>query len=163
MKIMNYKKFIFLSMIIAGFFAVGCLNDDDGDYYDPYEQLGIDTVKIDSYLASEGIDAEVEEESRIRYVIINEGTGEAPDDEDSIVVNYTGRFIPSETKFDENDTVAFKLKGMISGWRIGLPLVKEGGTIRLFIPSGYGYGPYGYGQIPPNANLMFDVDLIEVK
>lgn len=163
MKMTNYKT-IFLLLMVTGFFATACL-DDNGEYFDPYEQLGIDTVKIDNYLTSKGIDAQVHQATGIRYVIVNEGTGEAPEDADSVVVNYVGGFIPSDSIFDENDTITFKLNRMIPGWRYGLPLVKEGGTIQLFIPSGYAYGPYGSVDrtIPPNTNLRFEVDLIEVK
>lgn len=158
---MNYKKPLFIALIVSGLFATACF--DEPETFDPAAQFGIDTVKIDNYLASKGIVAEIDSLSRIRYVIVDEGTGATPDDTDSVTVNYLGRTLPDETKFDENDTVTFKLNGLISGWRIGIPLVKEGGSVQLFLPSYFGYRNFGSGSIPPNTCLRFDIDLIDVK
>jgi FKBP-type peptidyl-prolyl cis-trans isomerase len=47
----------------------------------------------------------------------------------------------------------------VQGWANGIPLLKEGGTIRLFIPPSFGYGNQPYGPIPANSILIFDVTL----
>ena len=52
---------------------------------------------------------------------------------------------------------------MIKGWGEGLTDIKEGGKIRLFIPSDLGYGQRGTGPIPGNSVLIFDVELIKVS
>ncbi|MEJ7779509.1 MAG: FKBP-type peptidyl-prolyl cis-trans isomerase [Daejeonella sp.] len=75
---------------------------------------------------------------------------------------YTGRLL-SGVEFDKSaQPVAFKLGGVILGWQKGVPLIQKGGTIRLFIPSGLGYGAGGQGPIPPNAVLDFDIELVDV-
>jgi FKBP-type peptidyl-prolyl cis-trans isomerase FkpA len=51
---------------------------------------------------------------------------------------------------------------VIRGWQLGIPEFKTGGFGKLIIPSSLAYGPSGSGSIPPNAVLVFDVELIEI-
>ena len=53
------------------------------------------------------------------------------------------------------------LSTLIDGWKIGLPLIKKGGHIKLVIPSSLAYGCSGYGTIPPNTPIFFDINLID--
>lgn len=127
------------------------------------EQLAKDIGLIDKYLADNNINAQ-EDPSGLRYVIITEGTGPNPKLSNTVVVNYTGTFLDG-TYFD-GTTVApatFKLSTLIAGWQIGFQLLPEGSSAVLYIPSGLGYGKTGSGPIPPNTNLIFEVDLIQVK
>ena len=66
--------------------------------------------------------------------------------------------------FDENtEGIELPLSFVIAGWQIGVPLIKEGGKIMLYIPSRLGYGCDGSGSsIPSNANLIFEVEMIEI-
>ena len=66
--------------------------------------------------------------------------------------------------FDQNsEGIQLPLTGVINGWRIGIPFIKEGGKILLYIPSILGYGCRGTSsKIPWNANLIFEVELISV-
>jgi FKBP-type peptidyl-prolyl cis-trans isomerase len=66
--------------------------------------------------------------------------------------------------FDENtEGIELPLSFVIAGWKIGVPLIKEGGKIMLYIPSLLGYGCQGGGTtIPSNANLIFEVEIIEI-
>lgn len=109
----------------------------------------------------------VELESGLQYKIIEEGTGVQPTAEDIVVVNYKGTLVDG-TEFDSSENhggpVTFPLNGVIQGWTEGFQLLKEGGKAILYIPSDIGYGVNGYPpQIPGNAVLIFEVELIEVK
>ena len=83
-----------------------------------------------------------------------------------MTVHYRGTLIDG-TEFDSSykrgEPISFPLGNVIKGWTEGLQLMKPGGKARLTIPSELGYGPGGVGNIPPNAVLVFDVELIEVK
>ncbi|QFY44148.1 FKBP-type peptidyl-prolyl cis-trans isomerase [Candidatus Methylospira mobilis] len=101
--------------------------------------------------------------SGLQYQVISEGTGKKPAASDSVTVNYTGSLI-SGTVFDEGKGITFPLNAVISGWTEGVQLMSEGSRYRFFIPSALAYGEHGAGRvIPPNAALIFDIDLIKVN
>ncbi|ELR70921.1 FKBP-type peptidyl-prolyl cis-trans isomerase (rotamase) [Fulvivirga imtechensis AK7] len=125
-------------------------------------QLKKDIAIIDDSLDAWGITA-TKHPSGIRY-ILDQGSGDSPKYENNVTVNYHGRLLGSKVNFDSGTNKTFSLRGLIGGWQVILPLVKEGGSVTMYLPSPFGYGKTGSGQsIPPNSNLMFEVDLIEVK
>jgi FKBP-type peptidyl-prolyl cis-trans isomerase len=84
-------------------------------------------------------------------------------------VHYTG-WLPNGTKFDSsrdrNEPITFRLGGgqVIRGWDEGLQGMRVGGQRRLIIPASLAYGAAGAGDvIPPNANLVFDVELVGAR
>jgi FKBP-type peptidyl-prolyl cis-trans isomerase len=100
--------------------------------------------------------------SGLQYEVIREGAGEPPKATDTVTVNYKGGF-PDGSTFDAGDGVSFPLNGVIPGWTEGLQLMKPGAKYRFFIPPELGYGEYGAGRvIPPNAALIFEVELLKV-
>ena len=106
--------------------------------------------------------------SGLKYEDILEGTGLLPKAGQIIYVHYTGTLEDGQ-KFDSSVDRGEPLKythgvGMvIQGWEEGLATMKAGGKRRLYIPSHLGYGTRGAGKlIPANANLIFDVELLEV-
>lgn len=129
-------------------------------------QLEQDIEAIDKYLAENNIDADVHP-SGLRYEIVNIGSGISPTLYDNVEVSYVGKLMSDGTVFDATaagETVTFPLGNLIEGWKIGLPLIEEGGKIILYIPSSMGYGSRGVpGKIPGNANLIFTVDLVSVQ
>lgn len=104
--------------------------------------------------------------SGLQYVIINLGEGRSPKATDSVKVNYRGTLL-NGTEFDSsykrNEPIEFPLNGVIKGWTEGLQLIKEGGKIKLFIPSNLAYGSRGAGGlIGPDETLIFEVELLKV-
>jgi FKBP-type peptidyl-prolyl cis-trans isomerase len=93
------------------------------------------------------------------------GTGAAVLPGATVTIHYTGALASDGTIFDsslrgENPQPAtFPLDMLIAGWQKGIPGMKAGGTRRLFIPAELGYGASGAGSIPPNADLVFDIEL----
>lgn len=126
------------------------------------EQLAIDTEIIDTYLTLNRIDAETHE-SGIRYVTTVEGDGISPTADDNIQIKYKGTYM-DDTVFDESTVGAtFPLSGLIDAWKIMLPIMKEGGEMIIYAPSGYCYGPNNVGTIPPNSILIFEIELVAIK
>jgi FKBP-type peptidyl-prolyl cis-trans isomerase len=117
----------------------------------------IDKERIEKYLQSKGLSAQTTP-SGLYYVVINEGSGERPSSSSTISVQYKGYFLDDKT-FDASDSVQFSLTQVIEGWVEGLQLIKEGGSIRLFLPSALAYGSNGNGTIPANEPLAFDIGL----
>lgn len=107
-------------------------------------------------------------ESGLQYKIIEEGTGASPTASDTVEVNYEGRLLDGtvfDSSFERGESIEFPLNRVIRGWTEGVQLMKEGATYEFYIPSDLAYGPNGAGNglIPPNATLIFKVELIEVK
>ena len=101
--------------------------------------------------------------------ILAEGMGHAPHAGDRVSVHYTG-WLTNGQKFDSskdrNEPFEFILGAgqVIQGWDEGVAQMRVGERARLTIPPELGYGPRGAGGvIPPNATLIFEVELLEVK
>ncbi|MFL5787349.1 MAG: FKBP-type peptidyl-prolyl cis-trans isomerase [Flavisolibacter sp.] len=104
--------------------------------------------------------------SGLLYQIIDTGKGKAATPCSIVNVTYIGRFNDSVYKVHktfDSATVSGDLSQVIPGWRDGLPLIKEGGHILLYIPPSLGYGSQDYLTIPGNSNLYFDVTLKSVQ
>jgi peptidylprolyl isomerase len=108
-------------------------------------------------------------DSGLQYVDLTEGTGESPNKGDTVSVHYTGT-LTNGKKFDSSRDrgQAFQFKigvgQVIKGWDEGVMTMKVGGRRKLIIPPELGYGARGAGGvIPPNATLIFDVELLGVK
>ena len=107
--------------------------------------------------------------SGLQYIEIAEGTGDLPVKGQTVSVHYTGT-LESGKKFDSsrdrNQAFEFQIgEGqVIKGWDEGLSTMKVGGRRKLIIPAELGYGARGAGGvIPPNAVLIFDVELLKIK
>jgi FKBP-type peptidyl-prolyl cis-trans isomerase FkpA len=128
------------------------------------EQLTSDIEAIDGYLAGKNIVAQ-QDPSGLRYVITKAGKGGKPSMSSTIKVIYKGSFLTSGEVFDQsNGPLEYPLANFIQGWQIGFQLLEKGSKATLYIPSGLGYGEQGsQGVIPPNANLVFEVELVDFK
>jgi len=112
----------------------------------------------------------VETGSGLKYIEIEPGSGDSPEPGQTVVVHYTG-WLEDGTKFDSSldrgqpFSFAIGTGGVIRGWDEGVATMQVGGKRRLIIPPDLGYGAQGAGGgvIPPNATLIFDVELLEIR
>lgn len=107
--------------------------------------------------------------SGLKYEVIATGTGATPQAGQTVVVHYTGR-LEDGSKFDSsrdrNQPFKFRLGAgqVIKGWDEGLAIMKVGDRRNLILPPELGYGSRGAGGvIPPNATLIFDVELLGIE
>jgi len=105
----------------------------------------------------------------LQYQDVQVGTGQEAKNGDTVSVHYTG-WLEDGTKFDSSldrgQPFEFTLGAgnVIKGWDEGVAGMQTGGVRKLFIPAELGYGQSGAGDvIPPNAKLIFEVELLEVK
>jgi FKBP-type peptidyl-prolyl cis-trans isomerase FklB len=101
----------------------------------------------------------------IQYRILKEGSGPRPAIHDSVKAHYRGALLDGtefDSSFKRNQPFTAPLKALIKGWQIVVPLMPEGSTWRLWIPSDLAYGDAGTGGIPGGATLLFDIELIKV-
>jgi len=106
-------------------------------------------------------------DSGILYRVLTAGSGAKPGPDDTVVVHYRGT-LPDGQEFDSSykrgQPATFPLNRVIPGWTEGLQLMKKGGKSVFYIPSDLAYGARGVGGvIPPNATLVFEVELLDIK
>ena len=106
--------------------------------------------------------------SGLVYQSLAEGKGTSPAATDTVKVHYRGTFPDSGKEFDSSykrgEPIEFPLSGVIACWTEGVQKMKPGGKAKLTCPPAIAYGARGAGGvIPPNATLMFDVELLDVK
>lgn len=153
---MKMIRTISLLALITFVFA-GCKKDQSCTF-DPCALVAPDAEiqAVKTYLANNNITA-TQHCSGLFYEIVSGGTGNTPTACGNVNATYVGKQTNGAT-FDQG-TLDFSLSGVIMGWQIGIPLIKQGGRIRLYIPPSLGYGASQSGTLPPNSILIFDVTL----
>lgn len=105
--------------------------------------------------------------SGLVYEVIKEGSGKKPAATDTVEVHYHGTLtngVVFDSSVKRNKKISFPLNRVIKGWTEGLQLIKEGGKIKLVIPSALAYGNAGAPPtIPGGATLIFEVELFKVN
>lgn len=106
-------------------------------------------------------------DSGLMYEVLESGEGASPGETDKVTVHYRGT-LEDGTEFDSShkrgQPAQFPVNRVIRGWTEALQLMKEGDKWRLTIPPDLAYGSRGAGaKIPPNATLIFEVELIKVN
>ena len=106
--------------------------------------------------------------SGLVYESLKEGSGPSPKASDTVKVHYRGYFPESGKDFDSSisrgQPIEFPLNGVIPCWTEGVQKMKVGGKAKLTCPASIAYGSRGAGGvIPPNATLMFEVELLGIR
>lgn len=106
--------------------------------------------------------------SGLQYVVVEEGAGGSPEKGQLVTVHYTGKLLSGkkfDSSVDRGQPIDFPVgKGqVIKGWDEALLDMKKGEKRVLIIPPDLGYGPSGRGPIPPNAYMVFDVELVNFQ
>ena len=101
------------------------------------------------------------------YKSIKEGSGKSPSRTSTVEVNYRGT-LPDGKEFDSSykrkQSIKFPLTGVIPCWTEGVQMMKVGGKAQLVCPPELAYGARGAGRdVPPNATLIFEVELLDIK
>ncbi len=108
-------------------------------------------------------------ESGLEYIEIKAGKGKQAEAGKTVKVHYEGKFQDGkifDSSYERGTPIEFELGvgQVIKGWDEGIALMKVGGEAKLVIPPELGYGERGAGGvIPPNATLIFEVELVDVK
>jgi FKBP-type peptidyl-prolyl cis-trans isomerase FkpA len=123
--------------------------------------------------ANDAIDKAAQEKGAVKtasgmvYRSIKEGTGKSPKATNTVEVNYRGTLINGkefDSSYKRNQSIKFPLSGVIPCWTEGVQKMKVGGKAQLVCPPELAYGARGAGQaVPPNATLIFEVELLDVK
>jgi FKBP-type peptidyl-prolyl cis-trans isomerase FkpA len=173
------KKIAFKFFMAAGLLLSlsGCFKNDNDEpqpcTYDAcaFKAPASEVENVRSYLAANNINDTVEHCSGLIYRIVSAGTGKTPEACSNVFARYKGMLTDSSV-FDQttDQPVGFNLLGVIPGWTNGLPQIKEGGKIILYIPPSLGYGSQeirdrqtGALKIPANSILVFEVELVAVQ
>jgi FKBP-type peptidyl-prolyl cis-trans isomerase FkpA len=116
-----------------------------------------------AYCTANGI-SYTEDASGLLYQIITPGTGANATAANTVSVVYTGKLMDNTTFTQVANPQDLRLSDVIDGWKIGIPLLKKGGRIKLVIPSALAYSCTGrLPTIPGNAPLFFDITLSDIK
>lgn len=156
------KRFLFIAVpVLTLALFSGCSKNKACKPKSPDSEV----PQITAFATANGINATAHP-SGIYYEIISQGSGKTASANSEIAITYTGKFMDGTTFDDQltpNTNDPWLLSGLIKGWVIGIPLIQEGGRIKLIIPSSLAYGCEQYYTIPPNSVLFFDVTLVQVK
>src|SRR4051812_49133275 len=159
---MMFRNLILGILVISSF--SGCMKNQKADVascnYDPcsLKAPASEIAAVQNYLTANNITA-TQHCSGLFYVIDQPGTGSSAQVCSVITVTYEGK-LTNGTVFDSaNSPVTFNLSQTIPGWKNGIPLIKSGGRIYLYVPPSLAYGNQAAGSIPPNSILIFRVEL----
>lgn len=159
---MSRTGLLWTLLLLMGFIA-SC---EKPELYDENAQYLLDEALIKNWADTSKTELK-KDSSGLYYRIIQEGTGlKAQNLEDRLQVLYTGKLLSDTIVFSKTtDTVTYKFLfgNSIEGWKKGLPLIKEGGRIRLIVPSKMAYRNYDVVPlVPKNSVLDFDITIQKI-
>src|SRR5450432_2086788 len=142
-----YRKSLFIIALSIG--MLSCHKKSSADCNSTGVPNAAEIATLQSYLTSNSITA-IQDPGGFFYQIIAAGSGATPVLASKVSVRYTGKLL-NGTVFDTNASgpvATFLLSGVIRGWQLGLPLIKKGGSINLYLPPSLAYGCDSNGPIP---------------
>jgi FKBP-type peptidyl-prolyl cis-trans isomerase FkpA len=101
--------------------------------------------------------------SGLGYTVLRPASGPKPGPDATVLVNYIGYLKATGAVFDQAMQTPMPVDGVIPGFSEGLQLPGRGGIVRLCVPAALGYGGQASGPIPANADLVFQVELLDFK
>ncbi len=101
--------------------------------------------------------------SGLQYKVLKAAAGKKPTDDDTVVFHYRGTFIDGKEFDSTGKPVTRAVKSVLPGWKEALKLMPVGSKYQFFIPPNLAYGAEGATGIGPNATLIFEVELLEIK
>jgi peptidylprolyl isomerase len=160
----NVEKMIILLLLTAGI-AIPACSQKENKTMNAEQKV----PAVEQQAAAPATDQYVKSASGLSYLDIKPGTGALPAPGKQVKVHYTG-WLENGTKFDSSvdrgQPFVFPIGAgqVIPGWDEGVMSMKVGGKRKLIIPPQLGYGARGAGGvIPPNATLIFEVELLDVN
>jgi FKBP-type peptidyl-prolyl cis-trans isomerase len=164
-KMIFKNRIRFTTFVAAASIAValaGCSQSGE----EPGEGTATETESSEAPAAVEA-NKIVTTDSGLKYEVLESGEGASPKETDRVTVHYRGT-LEDGTEFDSShkrgQPAQFPVNRVIAGWTEALQMMKEGDKWQLTIPPDLGYGSRGAGgAIPPNATLIFEVELIKVN
>lgn len=156
---MKKVKVLLLLFVFSTVLINGCKKSDP---YDANAQLAKDEELIKNYLTTNNITA-TRHETGVYYIVSEPGSGDVVyTTNTSIKVNYKLRLLGGQVIEQSTEPYSNLLGNLIMGWQIGISQIQKGGKMRLFVPSGYAYGPQATNKVPANSILDFDIELVDV-
>ena len=116
---------------------------------------------IQNFLTTHGLTA-LQHSSGFFYSISDGGNGDTPTLCSNVGVTYKGTLLNGSIFDQSTSMVSFPLANLIVGWQKGIPLVRTGGKITLYVPPSMGYGNTAISGIPANSTLIFEITLVSV-
>lgn len=116
-----------------------------------------DSLALKNYITDNNIAAEYDSRG-FYYKIQNPGSSKKPSQCATVSIDYSGK-LTNGFVFDSNNNQTFSLLNLITGWRMGVPLIGEGGEIILYLPPALGYGDEDNGPIPGGSVTIFTIKL----
>jgi FKBP-type peptidyl-prolyl cis-trans isomerase FkpA len=159
------RKSLLLGIMAVIMIFSGCSKDDECQYTDAAITVPASEITaLETYLNTKGITNAVKDPRGFYYTIQTAGTGSTAGLCSQIYIYYTGT-LTNDVVFDgtTNTPASFTLGELIPGWVKGIPLIKAGGRIRLYLPPTLAYGNQAVGSIPANSILIFDIELLDVR
>ena len=158
-------QLLFLAVTVFAFSS--CAKDEtDQFFFDPEAQKVKDEEIIRQYFRDNDVDTTAVERtaSGLYFLEVIEGEGEQVELGDTVSVHYIGRFTDNskfDSSYDKGKLFNFVVKDeqVIDGWVEGVQKMRVGGEAFLYIPSHLAYGRFGRGSIPPNAVLVFNIEV----
>jgi FKBP-type peptidyl-prolyl cis-trans isomerase len=154
------KSILILSLALS--VLAGCRIDGDDNCVT--KTVASEQAKMEALANAQGMNW-TQHSSGLLYEVLIPGTGMTANSNSKIFIRYVGKLENGNTfdsQTDHNQT-GWILGTLIAGWQIAVPLINEGGKIKVVIPSSLAYGCGMHGTIPSNAILYFEIDLVDVQ